>query len=140
MANSKPSDDPDSCEHDSRGNDWLPILKNREKDVLALHPYCERCGLVRNIGPDRAKKFGYYVEVLSEIERFLKHESKKGGRCKLTESQKRLVVKKMEEDEVFNDLYGTPSSAQEDRFVEILLECRSDLKRCEIEYYLEGRI
>lgn len=138
MSHQGSSHEADPCEHECEGNDWLPLLKNRKKDLLALHPYCDRCGLVRNIGPDRAKKLGHYVEVLSEIERYLRHESKKGGRGKLTESQKRLVVKKMEEDEIFKDLYGTISPAQEDRFVDIVLEYRPDLKRCEIEYYLRG--
>ncbi len=137
MEDSESSDKTALCEHKRGGDDWLPLLKGWERDVLALHPYCGSCGLVRNIGPDRAKKLGYYTEVLSEIERFLKHDSKKGGRHKLTESQKRLIVKCMEEDDVFVDLYGTLASAQKERFVEIIQKYRPDLKKCEIEYYLE---
>ncbi len=137
MESNDNSEDEDVCEHHSVDGDWLPILKRREKDVLAPHPYCCTCGLVRNIGPDRARKLGYYIEALSEIERLLKHEHAKGGRCKLTETQKRLIVKSLEKEDIFKDLYGTMASAQEDRFVEIIQEYRPDLKRCEIEYHLE---
>lgn len=126
------------CFHESYDHDWLPLYKKRRSEsVLAPHPYCYKCGVVRNVGPDRAKKVGYYVEVLSEVKRYLKNEHDKGGKHKLTEAQKRLMVKEMQKDEVFHDLYGNLASAQEDRFVEILQKYRPDLKRCEIEYYLE---
>ncbi len=137
MEDTDPSDDPKLCEHKSGGNEWLPILKGHEEDILALHPYCGSCGLVRNIGPDRAKRVGRYTEALSEVERFLKHESEKGARYKLTECQKRLIVKTMEQDDIFTDLYGTLASAQEERFVEIVQKYRPDLKKCEIEYHLD---
>ncbi len=125
------------CEHLKSGKDWLPILKERKDSTLAPHPYCRSCGLVRNIGPDRAKKLGFYTEVLSELERYLRLEYSKRGKHKLTESQKRLMVKDMEEDILFNDIYGSIASAQEERFVEIVRKYRQDITRMEIMYYLE---
>lgn len=127
----------DGCLHESQESDWLPLLNKGEEKTLAPHPYCYRCGLVRNIGPDRAKKIGFYVEVLSEVQRHLKHEHSKGGKHKLTEAQKRLIVKEMQEDVVFNDLYGVLASSQEERFVEILQKYRPDLEENEIEIYFD---
>lgn len=125
------------CTHESHERDWLPLLKEKEKCTLAPHPYCERCGLVRNIGPDRPRKLGYYTDVLSELERYLQHEHNKGGKHKLIEAQKRLIVKEMQRDELFQDLYGSLASAQEERFIEIVQKYRSDLDRKEIEFHLE---
>ncbi len=127
----------DACLHESVDCAWLPLLNKGCEEHLAPHPYCDRCGLVRNIGPDRARKIGWYVEVLSEVERHLKHEYAKGGKYKLTEAQKRLIVKEMQDDEVFNDLYGVLASAQEERFVEILQKYRPDLEENEIEIYFD---
>ncbi len=125
------------CEHLKSGSDWLPILKERQDSTLAPHPYCRSCGLVRNIGPDRARKLGFYTEVLSELERYLRLEYSKKGKHKLTESQKRLMVKEMEEDILFNDIYGSIASAQEERFVDIVRKYRPDITKMEIMYYLE---
>ncbi len=125
------------CEHTSRDKDWLALLKGKEKLTLAPHPFCDSCGLVRNIGPDRPKKIGYFIDVLSEIERYLKEESKKGGKPKLIEAQKRLIVKDMQDEEIFNDLYGAMATAQKEKFVELVQKYRPDLKSHEIEYYLE---
>jgi len=125
------------CLHESHDHDWLPMLSRKESLTLAPHPYCEKCGLVRNVGPDRPRKVGFYMEVLSRIEKHLKEEHDKGGKYKLTEAHKRLMVKKIQDDEVFFDLYGVMASTQEERFMEIVQEVRPDIKECVIEYYLD---
>lgn len=132
------SEEKASCEHQCSCSDWLPILKEKKESTLAPHPYCHLCGLVRNIGPDRAKKTGFFIEILSELERYLNHEHSKGARCKLTEAQKRLISKDLEDDELFIDIFGNLASSQKERFVEIVLKHRPDLKRHEIEYFVEG--
>ncbi|MBS3816522.1 MAG: hypothetical protein KGY76_03045 [Candidatus Thermoplasmatota archaeon] len=125
------------CPHESADEDWLPLLRNLSKMTLAPHPYCDKCGLVRNVGPDRPRKLGYYVDKLSEIEKYLKNEDSKGGKNKLTEAQKRLIVKEMEDEEIFNDLYGVMESTQEKRFIEIVQKYRSDIEERVIKYHLE---
>lgn len=125
------------CLHTSADEDWLPLLRNLSKMTLAPHPYCDKCGLVRNVGPDRPRKLGYYVDKLSEIEKYLKNEDSKGGKNKLTEAQKRLIVKEMENEEIFNDLYGVMESTQEKRFIEIVQKYRSDIEERVIKYHLE---
>ncbi len=130
-------DEDQPCTHMSTDDDWLPILQKDIELTLSLHPYCENCGIVRNVGPDRPKKLGYYVEKLSDLERYLDKEDSKGGKSKLTEVHKRLIVKEMEEEEVFNDLYGVLATTQERKFVKIVRKFRPDLEESLIKYYLE---
>jgi len=125
------------CEHSSREKDWLELLQGKNELTLAPHPFCHDCGLVRNIGPDRPRKIGFFVDVLSELQRYLKEESKKGGKPKLIEAQKRLIVKDMQDEDIFQDLYGAMASAQKEKFIEIVQKYRPDLKSYEIEFYLD---
>ncbi|MFP4000841.1 MAG: hypothetical protein ACLFSM_04460 [Thermoplasmata archaeon] len=125
------------CAHKSTDDDWLPLLQKDLELTLSLHPYCEDCGLVRNIGPDRPRKLGYYVDKLSELERYLEKEASKGDKSKLTEVHKRLIVKEMEDEEVFTDLYGVLATTQEKKFVNIVKKYRPDLEENLIKYYLE---
>lgn len=130
-------DDDPECSHLSTKDDWLPLLQRDKELTLSLHPYCENCGMVRNVGPDRPRKLGYYVDKLSDLERYLKQEASKGGKSKLTEVHKRLIVKEMEEEEVFNDLYGVLATTQERKFLKIVKKYRPDLEESLIKYYLE---
>lgn len=129
--------DEDECPHISNDSDWLPLLRKNTKLTLSPHPYCGFCGLVRNIGPDRPRKLGYYVDKLSELERYLKNEDEKKGKNKLTEVHKRLIIKEVQEEEVFNDLYGVLASTQEEKFVEIVKKYRPDIEESVIKYYIE---
>lgn len=130
-------DDLSICEHTSKEKDWLELLNGKDRLTLAPHPFCEDCGLVRNIGPDRPRKIGFFIDVLSELERYLEEENKKGGKPKLIEAHKRLIVKDMQEEDLFQDLYGAMASAQKEMFIELVQKYRPDLKSYEIEYYLE---
>ena len=111
------------CSHESCGREqrvWLPkninILGNmRNKGSsgtsdIALHHWCVLCGCVKNISEDRARKMGYWINVLSKI---AQHYS-------VTQSQKRLVVKELESYGCFDDLYGTTGSAQKEAFVKVV--------------------
>ncbi len=127
----------EECLHNSTDDDWLPLLCDRSEKTLALHPYCEKCGLVRNVGPDRPRKLGFYVERLSELERYLEKEDSKGSQKKLTEAQKRLMIKDIEEHDIFNDLYGVMASTQSEKFIEIVQKYRPDIEEKVIMYHLE---
>ncbi len=130
-------EDEKGCPHVSNDSEWLPLLRKDTELTLSPHPYCNHCGLVRNVGPDRPRKLGYYIDKLSELEKYLKKEDGKKGKSKLTEVHKRLMVKEMEEEEVFDDLYGVLATTQEKKFVEIVKKYRPDLEECVIRYYLE---
>lgn len=96
-----------SCEYDKRV--WLPLHNNRGSD-LALHPWCEECGLVKNISDDRPRGIGYWMNVLSRIV----------NRFSITQCQKRLVVKRLDAYECFDDMYGITGSTQKEIFVKIV--------------------
>ena len=74
---------------------------------VALHHWCVLCGCVKNISDDRPKKMGYWVNIISKIER----------ECFVAQSQKRLIIKELEKNELFEDMYGTTGSAQKELFV-----------------------
>jgi len=111
------------CCHESCGRDhrvWLPENINISGNMrnkgssgtsdIALHPWCVLCGCVKNISDDRARKMGYWINVLSKIAR----------RYSVTQSQKRLVVKELESYGCFDELYGTTGSAQKEAFVKVV--------------------
>lgn len=103
------------CTHVSAGDKvWLPRLDNH---ISIPHPYCKNCGTVKNVSRERAKGTGHYMNVLSEITRYL---SRKGG--KLTKGQMRLIVKQLERARIFEDTYGTNKKAQESVFVSLVAE------------------
>lgn len=108
------------CSHESCSREyrtWLPKAtthlgnmksssSNGRSDV-SLHYWCVLCGCVQNISDDRPQKIGYWINILSKMAR----------ECSLTQSQKRLVVKELESNEPFEDMYGTTGSAQREVFV-----------------------
>ncbi len=109
------------CHHDSCGREdriWLPknaissygigFTGNKVKsDDVSLHHWCVLCGCVKDISDDKPQRMGYWINILSRISK----------NCKVTQSQKRLVVKELESYEYFDDLYGITGSSQRDVFV-----------------------
>jgi len=53
---------------------------------------------------------GYWINVLSKM----------GREYHLTDCQRRLVIKALESNEFFEDLYGTTGSAQQGVFVKVV--------------------
>ena len=99
--------DHQSCAFEKRA--WLPLHSSRGSDVT-LHPWCEKCGLVKNISDDRPYKIGYWMNVLTRLAHFLR----------LTQCQKRLIAKELESYEWFTDMYGITGSTQKALFIEII--------------------
>ena len=58
---------------------WFPV----EGIGLIPHPWCIKCGVVKNISDDKAKRLGYWINVLSDIV----------NNFKLTKVQQRLIIK-----------------------------------------------
>ncbi len=101
----------DSCSHmSSSRKSWLPLTIG----LLKLHPYCEKCGAVKNVSSDKGKNTGYFVNSLNELKRFLE---KKG--YKVSQSQIRLIVKEFE-GKGLNDVYSVSFSMQKNEFVKIV--------------------
>jgi hypothetical protein len=99
---------------------WLPEIITSSNDTrspsstgqsnIALHHWCVLCGCIQNISDDRPKKMGYWINILAKI----------AQEYSLSQSQKRLVIKTLESNEFFDDMYGTTGSAQRRVFVKIV--------------------
>ncbi len=103
------------CEHlDCGCNEkvWLPHILREDPCGMKSHPYCVHCGTVKNIGSDRAKGKGYFMNVLSNID---KHLRIPGSSVRM-----RLVAKELERIEDFEDIYSMSKYAQERVFINII--------------------
>lgn len=104
---------------------WLPYDYGNDRGFLKEHPYCVHCGAVKNMGPDRARGMGFFANVLASIAR----------RRKLTDVQIRLIMKRLEEIEDFEDNYTLSGSSQKEWFLDAV-EMYTSLPREFIEEYL----
>ena len=98
-----------SCDHKMCGNIqkvWLPFEVRGHMKGLKSHPYCLNCGAIKNISSDRAKKIGYFMNILS--------------RFPITKVQGRLIAKDMEEFGGFEDSFSISSFIQEQIFINIV--------------------
>jgi hypothetical protein len=111
------------CSHVDCGREhrvWLPEAfaslddlrtpSSTGKSDVSLHHWCVLCGCIQNISDDRPRKIGYWINVLSKLAR----------EYHLTDCQRRLVIKTLESNEFFMDLYGTTGSSQQGVFVKTL--------------------
>jgi len=101
------SSDPARCsEHGlvhPEGRPWLP--KQGSED-LAPHPYCTECGKVMGIGKAGGLDHGDLVNLVSDLEAKLED----AGHV-VTEAQKRLIFKRIREDEI-DDPFGFTRDTQ----------------------------
>ncbi|MEA1864855.1 MAG: hypothetical protein U9N46_06620 [Euryarchaeota archaeon] len=104
-----------NCAHKSCDGDdkvWLPFEVAGANKGLKSHPYCVRCGVVKNISSDRARSIGYYVNVLARLE---------GRRTRgITKVQMRLIVKELEGCDGFEDSYPMTGYAQRNIFMDVV--------------------
>ncbi len=95
------------CRHEqSRSGEWLHM-----NNVVKKHPYCEKCGYVKNLSSDRGRKVSYFVGILHKM----KKELEKRG-YKISKAQMRLIFRELPED--FGDTWSITYSAQKEMFVE----------------------
>ena len=94
----------ESCSHEE--NIWLPV-ENSPRSEAALHPWCVRCGLIKNISDDKPKEIGYWMNILSGV----------SHKFSIAQCQKRLIAKELDSCKEFVDLYGITGSSQKDMFV-----------------------
>lgn len=91
---------------------WLPYAVKEHFLGLQSHPYCIHCGMVRNITSDRSKGIGYFINVISNIDKYLKTP---GASVRM-----RLAVKELQQIEDFEDSYSMSKYAQEIAFINII--------------------
>jgi hypothetical protein len=85
-----------------------------------LHPWCTKCGVIKNISDDRPKKLGYWM---NELSRLAKNRS-------FSQSQVRLIAKSLQSHESFHDLFGVNGSVQEKIFLKIVKKYTHTVIRC----------
>lgn len=103
------------CVHRDCGNTekvWLPYVVREHSYALISHPFCTECGMVKNLSPDRAMGIGYFINVLSRIDKYLKIP---GSSVRM-----RLVVKELERIEDFEDKYSMSKFTQEKVFISVI--------------------
>ncbi len=94
--------------HQSCGREeriWFPTACGE-----VAHPWCVKCGVVKNISDDKAKRMGYWINILTEIANYF-------GIAKV---QQRLAIKALEAYDGFEDTYAMTGSAQKKIFAEIV--------------------
>ncbi len=79
---------------------------------IEQHKWCMECGLIQNRSEDRPKKIGYWMNKLGSI----------CYELDITQVQKRLIAKKIEEEEYFKDSFGAYGSGQKELFIKIVSE------------------
>ncbi len=99
------------CVHESNRKDWVKM----QNGIMKLHPYCNKCGTVKNVSSDKGKKISYFVETLSRLRKILE---KRG--YKVSEAQIRLIVKELSEIEGFDDVWWITFSKQKEIFIRIV--------------------
>ncbi|VVB85548.1 Uncharacterised protein [uncultured archaeon] len=103
------------CEHIDCGHlekVWLPYAVREQAYGMKSHPFCLKCGIVKNIGPDRATGRGYFINVISRIEKHLKIP---GSSVRM-----RLIAKDLEKVEDFDDKYSMSKYSQEKIFINLV--------------------
>ncbi len=115
------------CEHDETHSDeslWQPPSRSeRMHSPVQKKPYCKKCGKMKYLGSAPAKKIGFYLNLLGEIQKrsdILRKRGVKGMR--LTDVQKRMIIKILESDEFFLDKFANNLYSQHDMFRNCLLQ------------------
>lgn len=114
----------DHCECGPRERLWLP-RQHGVPSGAAPHPYCVRCGAVRDLTAPRARPLGYYLNGLTTLREQLAGSSPPR---KLAQVQTRLIVQRLSAAVEFKDPYGTPGYAQRRAYVEIVRSVCRDLE------------
>lgn len=82
---------------------WLPVAIS---GILARHPYCSDCGLIRAVGADRALDMGGIANLLGRFGRLLRDVG-----LRFTDVQRRLVVQRFKAAQG-DDPFGLSRGAQ----------------------------
>lgn len=117
MEDTDPDRDYCQCEHEEVHSDrsiWVkPSPTEKVHAPAQKRTYCRKCGKIRYRGTSTARKLGYYINILKELQR--KSEvlhRRKIIRSRLTKVQMRLITKDLEEDDEFLDRFSNNRNNQ----------------------------
>lgn len=119
--------------------EWLPPSSPMVERVPVQHkPYCRICGIVKNIGSDRARKLGYFATALGRLKGRIEKEHDRSvySIAKLSEAQVRIIIKRIEAVEGFDDPYAMTFHAQLELFLEAVRSIRPDVPEAVLEEIL----
>ncbi|HEX9708650.1 MAG TPA: hypothetical protein VGB42_01535 [Candidatus Thermoplasmatota archaeon] len=119
---------------------WLPPSSREvEQRPLVRKSFCLRCGLVRNVGSDRARPIGYWVQVVIRIRNALEREHRRSPHAiaKLPAAQVRLILRDILSTPGFDDPYAMTKSAQVELVLGAIHRIRPDVPRAIVEDALE---
>ncbi len=106
---------------------WLPVFA-KDHAPTTRHRFCKETGIVRNQGPEVARKTGFYINILSDLQEYLDQEARRlGPITRLTQTQIRLIAKDLEDLEGFEDKYWRTESSQVRDFIDVVRYYRKDL-------------
>ena len=120
---------------------WLPPSSALvEQRPLVRKSFCLRCGLVRNVGSDRARPIGFWTSAIVRIRNALEREHKRAPHAiaKLPAAQVRLILKEMIATPGFDDPYALTKSAQVELVLKAIHKVRPDVPRAIVEDAVEG--
>jgi hypothetical protein len=122
------------CDHIDCGSNekvWLPYMMKEHHMGLKIHPFCIRCGTIKNIGSDRAIGRGYFINVISRIER---HLNLPGSSIRM-----RLIAKDLEKIDDFDDTYSMSRYSQDKVFIS-LVKKYYQIPESTVKRFLFGRL
>lgn len=102
---------------------WLPPQdKSRNHTPAEKHLYCLGCGSIRYQGTDKAKRMGFFSNLISRVNEQIDKERRRGVKDlrAITAVQKRLMVREMESDDIFCDPWVSTHRLQMHAFKRIL--------------------
>jgi hypothetical protein len=85
---------------------WLPPDDKSDHHIPAQRRiFCLGCGSIKYQGSDRAKKIGFFTNLISRINEQVEKEQRRGIKDlrPITEVQKRLMIREMESNDIFTD-------------------------------------
>ena len=128
------------CLHRQSDNDrsiWVhPSRSERVHSPAQKRPYCLDCGKVKYLGSARAKKMGFFINLLSEVQERLEVERRrKLTNHKLTQVQMRLIIKDLVEDDFFTDRWANHKFGQWE-FFKLAVRRRCDVSEDLLEHVL----
>jgi hypothetical protein len=103
------------CNHESCGDAdkvWLLHTYRGLECGLKPHPYCAKCGEVKNLSSEKPRNIGYYINAVAALSK----------EVKIAQVQMRLLCQEMEKAGL-DDAYGMDREQQERLFIEILKRC-----------------
>ena len=122
---------PTSVEHQVAHRQTWPWLPTSGSGILAPHPFCEDCGLIKIVGTNRGLDMGGLMNLISKLYRRLRDAG-----VHATEAQKRVVVKNLEAAKAHDD-FGLSRRHQNHLVSRIVGECLG-VRPSVVESYLRS--